>query len=113
MAMVSAMHRARCPQSENHITACRASWLKCLAIIGDDPAIAQIPITQPYEHPVIGQLQLLMERALDDGLPCAVGEWAEHLGQSTDHISRVFREHTGETPVIIFSGGAYSAQWIA
>lgn len=76
--------------------------LKCFVLwnlaIGTDANLNE----NVCRHPAVGIVMEGIEKCLFDGRRMALEEWAAQAGWSTDHLSRRFREQTGESPRACF-----------
>lgn len=83
---------------DRHPILLRGSLLKCLALcdigFGPDSAVEHHFLS----HPLVQRVYFNTEACLAAGNPCDVEAWAKEIHYSRDHFTRVFREHTGETP---------------
>ena len=80
----------------------RGALMKCLSWI-DTESASQVSIDYQFlRHPLVRHVFDRIERALSEGQPCDVAAWARALGCSADHLSRVFRQKTGERPSAFF-----------
>lgn len=85
-----------------HPLLAKGAALKCFAWWEEELG-EQGPLEYEFlRHPLVRHVLDSIERSLADGQPCSVMAWARAAGRSPDHLTRLFRAQTGESPVSCF-----------
>ncbi len=80
----------------------RSALMKCL-VWWEIEVNRQSPVDHQFlEHPITQHVLRCIEQSIQDGAVCDVRAWAEMLNLSADHLTRVFRAQTGETPITCY-----------